>query len=394
MRIFAALLLAALLAPVPVLAGFGPGRQVLAAAALDSIDPLEDALELLETEYEPGDTIDAVTEGAIAGLLDAALVNTDQLLDAVAAEPELAGRPDRDVALGFGENAIDQMLVTDLVLDGTKPVKAGRLHDAIEEALDLHAGLLTAVQGRPRRFVVARALGTDVEAQWGELHSILAELADHGVPNDRTALFESFQVRAKPPAILERAGFTADLGIGCDFKRGVLGLRGAGKEPATGGVRFGVGLPEQFTLLVSLALPEKLRSKQLAALAGTSAGVYLASDAGPTPASSFVVEHQLTPQGFAQSFVAQGPNVVETFPLGTPSLERRLRTVVVKDADSIRLGLIQRDGEVEALHDVELPFAGSLPFLSLYVRNATKKARVEFDDLLIFVQPYAVAVPE
>jgi hypothetical protein len=107
-----------------------------------------------------------------------------------------------------------------------------------------------------------------------------------------------------------------------------------------------------------------------------------------------VVEHQLTPQGFAQSFVAQGPNVVATFPLGTPNLERRVRTIVVKDGASLRMGLIQRDGAVETLHATEVPFTGDLPFLSLYVRNATKKTRVEFDDLLIFADPHPIALPE
>jgi hypothetical protein len=88
--------------------------------------------------------------------------------------------------------------------------------------------------------------------------------------------------------------------------------------------------------------------------------------------------------------VADGPTVVQIFPHGAPSLERRLRCFLTKDADSITLGVLQKDGDVETLHSREIPLLADLPYVSFYIRNGTKRSPVEVDNLLIFSEPYVI----
>jgi hypothetical protein len=374
--------------------GITPARQLLLDAAVDSIEHLEEAIDILETNLEPGDAVDPVSEGAIAGLLDLAIANSELLGAAIADDPELTGAPERDPAIAFTNDAIDQMLGTGLLVDGTKPIKAKKLAEALEDALDLHVASLTALQGRPDRFLAGRTFERETEAHWGKLDWLLPRLADDGIPFDRTAFFETFAVRGRPATILERVRLRDDLGVRIDFKNQVLGLSGDGKVPITGGVALDRSLSQQYTVLASFELPAKIGRQRLDALTGFSTGLYVASDGGPTPASSFVVEHQTTPQGFQQSFVASGSTIIATHPHGAPSLSRRLRTFVVKGPDFVRLGFIQRDGDVSTVHATEVPTTAELPYLSFYVRNGTKKTRVEIDNLLIFVQPHPIGVEE
>jgi hypothetical protein len=374
--------------------GITPARQLLLEANVDSIEYIEEAIDLLETTLEPGDPVDPVTEGAIAGLLDLAIENTELLGGAIADDPELTGAPERDPALAFTNDAIDQMIGTGLLIDGTKPIKAKKLAEALEDARDLQVATLTALQGRPDRFVPGRTFEREIDAHWGKVGWLLPRLGDDGIPFDRTLIFETFAVRGKPATVLERLGFAFDAGIGADFKGGVLGLRGLEGTPITGGVSFGRTLSEQYTAIASFELPQKIGRQRLDALNGFSAGLYVASDRSAAPASSFVIEHQTTNQGWVQSFVAQGSTIVATFPHGSPSLDRRLRTFAVRDGDSVRLGVIQRDGDVSTVHAIELPLATTLPYLSLYFRNGTKKTRVEIDNLMIFATPYPIGVKE
>jgi len=238
-----------------------------------------------------------------------------------------------------------------------------------------------------------------VEPHWHKLGFQLGRLADNGIPFDLTAFFEGFVVRTKPKLALARLGFEADDGVKLDFKGDSLRLRGASKLPFTGGVAASFALPDEFTLFASYRLPDKLSAKKLAALVDYSAGLYLASEAGPSPAASFFIEHQTTAQGLVQSFVAQSlapqpAQVLETFPHASASLTRRLRTFAVKDADSLRLGILYREGDVEVLQAREIPYVGALPALSLYFRNGTKRTTALIDNLLIFTQPHVVTVPE
>jgi hypothetical protein len=373
--------------------GITPARQLLLEATVDSIDSLEEAFDFLTT-LDPGDPVDPVTEGAISGLLDLAIDNTEFLIAALAVDPELTGAPERDPILAFTNDAIDQMLGTGLLVDGTKPVKAKKLAEALEDARDLHVASLAALQGRPDRFLPGRTFEREIDAHWGKLGWLLPRLGDDGIPFDRTVIFETFAVRGKPAPVLTRLGFEWDPGIGVDFKGGVLGLRGLEKTPITGGVSFGQTLSEQYTAVASFDLPAKIGRQRLDALNGFSAGVYVASDRSSAPASSFVIEHQTTDHGWVQSFVAQGSAIVATYPHGSPSLDRRLRTFVVRDGDSVRLGFIQRDGDVATVHAIDLPLLGSLPYVSLYIRNGTKKTRVEIDNVMFFSTPYPIGVEE
>ena len=253
---------------------------------------------------------------------------------------------------------------------------------------------LSAVQGRPERFVNGRHFDDEARPHWDKLSFNLERLMDNGIPFDRTAFLEAFSVRGKPLLAALRIGLDPDDGVKLDFKGAALRLRGASKLPFTGGVALDFRLPEEFTLFVSYQLPEKLSGKKLAALVDYSAGLYLATASGPAPVASFVLEHQTTAQGFAQSFVTEGATILETFPHLSPSLTRRVRTFAVKDADSLRLGILYREGDQEILAARDIPYVGELPFASLYFRNGTKRTTIEIDNLLIFSQPHVITPPD
>jgi hypothetical protein len=392
--------LLAVAAPLPAAAGgLGlPNRQVVLEGTVDSIEYLEDMLDLLGY-LDPGDRPAPAELITLAALTESARQQTTLVVDAIENDPELGTSLEGGFALDFLADGLDQLTGIDLLLDLARTPTVRALEDAIQEAIDLQVASLGAVQGRPDRFAPGRRFDDEVEPHWHKLGFVLERLADNGIPFDPTAFFEGFVVRTKPKLALERLGFAPDDGIKLDFKGGSLRLRGVSKLPFTGGVAASFALPDQFTLFASYRLPEKLSGKKLEALLDYSVGLYLASEAGPSPAASFVIEHQTTQQGFLQSFVAQtlAPQpgqVLETFPHASVSLTRRLRAFAVKDGDSLRLGILYREGDVELIQARDIPYLGALPYLSLYFRNGTKRTTIEIDSLLILTQPYVVTVPE
>jgi hypothetical protein len=307
----------------------------------------------------------------------------------------LSATPEGTQARAFSEDALDEIEGLTLFLSDSKPARVRAVEATLRELVALYVAGITAIQGRGDRFAPGRHFDDEVSTHWRKLNFVLPRLVDNGLPDDRSVFFEGFSARGKPETAAWRMGLVPDDGIRFDFKADALTMRGASKEPTTGGLALEI-VPSgpEFTMMATFTLPEKLSRKQRQALTGFSAGLYLASDGGATPATSFVVEHQASPEGFVQSFVADGPAVVQIFPHGAPSLERRLRTFLTKDADSITLGVLQKDGDVETLHSREIPLLADLPYVSFYLRNGTKRSRVEVDNLLVFLQPYVIHAGE
>lgn len=393
-------LLLALVLPAPGAAGeLGlPNRELVLDGTLQSIDYLEDMLAALGY-HDPGDRPAPAEVLSLVALVELTRQQTGLVSDAIADDPELGTTEDGEAALELLADGLEQLAGVDLLLDLARAPTVRVLENAIQEALDLHVASLSAVQGHPGRFVAGGRFDDEVEAHWHKLRFQLERLADNGIPFDAAAFFEGFAVRGKASLAALRLGLDPDDGVKLDFKGNALRLRGASKLALTGGVAATFELPDEFTLFVSYQLPEKLSRKKLAALVDYSAGLYLASEGGPSPAASFFIEHQTTEQGFLQSFVAQSlapqpAQVLETFPHTSASLSRRLRTFAVKDSDSLRLGILYREGDQEILAARDIPYVGSLPALSLYFRNGTRRTTVEIDNLLIFSQPYNVTVPE
>jgi hypothetical protein len=374
-----------------------PVRQVLIEAAIVAVGDVQ-LMQLGVEPFDRKDHIDPATEAAQLGLLGQVQADTQALITMIAAQPTFNSTPDAAAALTFAAGALGEMEDVNALLTGPKPAKIGKLEDATQQVLDPLVATLPALQGRPDRFLPGKHLDDEAEPYFDKLDFTLGRLEDNGIPYDPGAFFETFTARGKLPAALERIGIVPDLDVKVELRNGVLALRPVSKTPATGGVRLVQTLPDQFTLFVNFTLPDKLGKRAIDALTGYSMGLAVSSDATASPAQTFVVEHQTSPLGVVQTFTAGatplGSTTLDTFVYATPSLERRLRTFVVKDADSVQLGVLYREGDTEVLHKSEVPYLGALPLVSFYFRNGTKKIKAEVDNLLIFVTPYTIVTPE
>jgi hypothetical protein len=190
-------------------------------------------------------------------------------------------------------------------------------------------------------------------------------------------------------------GLNAGPGVRSRFRKGALELSGDANTPADGSADLQITLPEAYTVLLSFALPERVSARQREALTDFSVGVLVATDASADPAEVFLVEHQTTPEGFAQTFTATNDNtILEVFPHTTPSLTRVMTTAITKDGGTLTLATLLRDGGAETKVETSVPVLGDLPVLGLYFRNGTKRTRVLFDDLFIFLTPQIIEAEE
>jgi hypothetical protein len=393
----APLLVAALLAPPAAAAELDePVRQVLIEAAIVALDDVR-LMQLGVEPFDRKDRIDPATEAAQLGLLGQAQADTQIVITMIAAQPGFNATPDAAAALTFAAGALGEMEDVNALLTGPKPVKIGKLEDATQQVVDHLVATIPALQGRPDRFLPGKHLDDEVGPYFDKLDFNLVRLEDNGIPYELGAFFETFTAKGKIVPALARIGVVPDLGVKVELKDGVLALRPDSKTLATGGVRLVQTLPDEFTVFVTYTLPDKLGKKAIDALTGYSMGLAVSSDATATPAQTFVVEHQTSELGFVQTFTAGatslGSTTFDTFVHATPSLERRLRTFVVKDADSVQLGVLYREGDVETLHQSSVPYVGSLPVLNLYFRNGTKKIKAEADNLLVLITPHTIVTP-
>ena len=252
-------------------------------------------------------------------------------------------------------------------------------------------GAISALQARAERIALDGQFLRNANALRDLLVAAFPWLADHGLPDDGDVLHEPFEV-GRRAGLAQLIGLNASPSVRSRFRDGALEISGAERTPQDGSLDFQIVLPESFTVLVSFALSERLGAKQAAALTDFSAGVLVASDATASPAEGFVVEHQTTPEGFAQTFTATTDNVVlDVCSHATASRSRVVTTAITKDAGTLSLATLLVDGSSETKLESTVPVLGNLPVLGIYFRNGSKLTRLRIDDLFVFVTPHLVS---
>jgi hypothetical protein len=371
----------------------GATEQVVIEATLLSVTRHE-LMELGIEAFRPGERIDAPTETQLQADGAAALSSTGDAISALQADTGVAGSPAGALALDTLLFSQGQQTALQSLLAEVGTPKAKQVREALFVSRGFQMGAIQALQARSERIAVGRNYWRDANALRDLLLGALPWLVDHGLPGDGNVLFEPFEV-GRPKLLPILTSLNAGPGVRSRFRDGVLELSGDGKTPADGSADLQIALPESFTVLVSFALPERVSAKQREALEGFSAGVLVATDASADPAELFLVEHQTTPEGFAQTFTATSDNVIlDVFPHTTPSLTRVVTTAITKDGDSLTLAGLLRDGEAETRVQTSVPVVGDLPVLGLYFRNGTKRTRLQVDDLFVFVTPQILEAEE
>jgi len=388
-----AVLLAALARDAAATVLGGATEQVVIEAVLKSVSRHE-LMELGIDAFRTGERIDAPSETQLLADVGETLSFTGDAITALEADGAVTASPAGAAALGMLQLARgEQQALAGLLAEAGLP-KAKQVRAPLEASRGFQVGAISALQARAERLPVDRRFLRDANALRDRLLGVLPWLADHGLPDDGDVLHEPFEV-GRRSTLAERIGLNAGPGVRSRFRDGALELSGAGKTPADGSVDFQIVLPEGFTVVVRIALPGRLGAKQQAALADFSAGILVASDATPTPAEGFVVEHQTTPEGFAQTFTATTDNVIlDVFPHPGASLSRVVTTAIARDGGTLTLTTLLSDGSSETKLETTAPVLGDLPVIGFYFRNGTARTRLRVDDLFVFVTPHLLEAAE
>ena len=367
----------------------GATQQVAIEATLLSVTRHE-AMKLAIDPFRPGQRIDPPTEQQLIDDVTSTLSLTGDAIGAITGDPALAATPAGLAGLAWLQSSqLEQSFLLANLEDAGQP-RAAQLSRPLLASRGYQVAAISSLQERPARIAEGPRFLRDANALRDLLLGVLPWLADHGLPADGNLLFEPFEV-GKARSLAEQTSLNLGAGVRARFRRGVLELSGDGPLPADGSADLQITLPEDFSVLVRFSLPEPLGGKAAAALAGFSAGVLVATDASTDPAEVFVVEHQTTPEGFAQTFTAGKDNVIfDVFPHTTASPTRVVTSVITKDGGSLTLGALLRDGDTETKVESTVPVLGSLPVLGLYFRGGSKRTRLRVDDLMIFVTPQLV----
>lgn len=367
-------------------------NQVLIEATIVSINE-HDAMALGIAAFEPNDRIDAPTELQLDASLAIAAAQTQSVITAIQGNAPLAASPVGARALDDLELARAEQLYAQDLLDEDGFPKAKVILSPVVLGRSFQQSAVIALQGRPERTAPGKRAAQDaivIETAYVEQSDFFESL---GLPVDFGALFEPFS-GGKGKALLEGSGVVPGMETRVAVRKGVLEFSALSKEPATSGLDFGFELSEDFTVLITLELPAKGSGKPRDELAGFSAGVKVTSDASPNPAQAFLIEHQTSPEGFAQTFTSSKTAVIDVFPHAMPSLTREITSFIVKDGDELVLGALLKDGSNQTLiQSDDVSAVGDLPVLGLYFRNGTKKTPVQADNLLIYVTPQLIEEP-
>ena len=163
------------------------------------------------------------------------------------------------------------------------------------------------------------------------------------------------------------------------------------KLPVTSGLDFAPRLSENFTILMTIRLPEQRGDRPREELNGFSVGIKVSTDPSNNPAEAVFIEHQTSPDGWVQSFTGTQSGVVQTFPHATASPTREITSFITKNGGAVVVGSLLKDGLSEKLIQSNVSVLGELPALGLYFRNGTTKTTVDADNLLIFVTPQVIS---
>jgi hypothetical protein len=381
------LTLAALAAAPPARAFGESERQVLIEAAI-VVATKHDAVLFGLAGFKKGQRIDPATEASLGVPAGEGTTATDAALAALQADA-LAGSPEGAAALVFLSIAsAENARLLDVLGEDGEP-KAGKVAAPARAARDLGFAAAIALQGRPSRFPLDNALERSVDHYLGELLDLFPFLAQHGLPDPLGAIAEPWSGGPKGK-LVERAALLPGDGMRAKVKKDELELSADGQGPVDADVLLDVPIGPSYAAYFTLKLPSKLSSKARRALEGVSAGLKVATDASADPAEEYVVEHQLSPDGWVQSVVRSKTGDLATFPHPTADTGRELVTFFVKNGASLTAGTLLRDESGETLETHVVPTVGELPVLGLFFRN-NDKAKILADDLIIFATPVVIS---
>lgn len=367
-------------------------NQVLIEATIVSITE-HDAMALGIAAFEPGERIDAPTELQLETSLFVATAQTQSVITAIQGNASLAASPVGARALDDLELARAEQLRLQDLLDEDDFPKARVIIDPVVLGRSFQQSAVIALQGRPERTSPGKRAARDaivIETAYIEQVDFFESL---GLPDDLSALFEPFS-GGKGKALIEGTGFEPAAEARVAVRKGALEISALSKEPTTSGVDFGVGLSENFTVVITMKLPAKGGGKPRDELEGFSAGVKVTTDSSSNPAEAFFIEHQTSAEGWGQTFTSSKTAVIDVFPHATSSLTREITSFIVKEGDSLVLGALLKDGPNQTLiQSDDIPVVGNLPVLGFYFRNGTRKTPVQADNLLIFVTPHVIEGP-
>jgi|GEM_PF-7110320 len=384
----AAVALAAAALPGSARAFGEPERQVLIETVLVGIGHHDELLAGLGP-FGPSQRLDAAAEAAADTAAGLAAEATAEVIAGIEGDAALAQTQDGGAALVMLSLSAAASQALDEVLAESGAPKAGKVGTRAREARGFQVAALSALLGRPTRFPLGERLPRDADAVWGALQAHFPFLLSLSLPADGGVLYEPFG-GAPGRLLLERAGLVSGAGLRARVRGGRALLSLEARDPSAAALDLQLALPGSYTALVAFRLPEKLGRKRRDALSGFSAGLKVTSDASPDPAEAVLVEHQTTPDGWAQTFTATKAGVVETFPHGTADAARRITTFVVKDGTTVTVGGVLDDGAGRTLVESSIPVLGDLPVLGLFLRG-TRRNELVADDLVVYVTPHLVA---
>jgi hypothetical protein len=317
----------------------------------------------------------------------------EQFLDMLAADSALSGTEQgntiRDLTMG---SLFQNDIFIDVLLNSTEP-QVRLLSRPRLTAMNHDTATISVLQDRHRFPDGKKGL-----KEAGRFRDLLTELfpslAALGLPTDQGVIFEPFDGKPRK-TLLERSGFSVVDPLKVKVGKGALTLSGTGKEPAPGFLRFMPEIRGDYTLLLTVQLPKKVSKKGREALQGVTSVLEVDSDTDQPPSEFVLIGNQFTLEGFAQSFTATKGGVQDVIPHPTLSTTRTVTNVIVKDGTSLVLGGIFREenGETSSWSR-EIPVLGDLPFIGVGLLGATKKTKVEQRDLLIFLTPHIVTLPD
>lgn len=366
-------------------------NQVLIEATIVSITQHE-LMGIDLAPFEPGEVIDAFTRAQLLPKAELAATQTQSVITAIEGDASLAASPVGVAALSHLEIAHVEQIQILVALDALDLPKAKDLTTPLALGIHFQVAAVNALQGRPGRFSEGKKADREAREFWSAYTSLLPWIESHGLPTDRSGLFEPFS-GGNGKTLLDGIGFDPGDYTRFKIRKGRLEFSSLSKEPMTSGADFEIDLPDDFTVLLTFTLPEKGGDKPRDEYAGFSAGLKVTTDRSSNPAEAFFIEHQTSPQGWAQSFTSTKTSIIQVYPHGTPSRTRQITSFLVKDDDEIVIGGLLKDGANETLIQNEVPVLGNVPVLGFFFRNGTKKTVVEADDLLIFLTPHVIEEP-
>jgi hypothetical protein len=363
-------------------------NQVLIDATLVSISKHEQMADAIDF-FDPQLPIDVVTKFQVGTAAGIATSQTQSVITAIQGDAALAASPVGAAALGYLELARDEQLELAARLDTQDSPKAKDLLTPVLAGLSFQVAAVNALQGRPDRFAAGRRAAREASAFWSDYTIVRHWLAAHGLPTNANTLFEPFP-GGKGKTSLDRIGLFPQPDVRAGIRDGQLELAALSKLPVTSGLDFAPRLTENFTILMTIRLPEQRGDRPREELNGFSAGIKVSTDPSNNPAETVFIEHQTSPDGWVQSLTGTQSGVFQTFPHASASPTREITSFIIKSGGSVVVGSLLKDGQSERLIQSAVSVLGELPALGLYFRNGTTKTTLDADNLLIFLTPQAI----